>query len=354
MLALTMGTAPAQDGSTPSGGQPLAPPAVYQTFGTGCPGTGTGGMGLVLPAAFANQLAGGGNYFPFGRGDQRYQQVFLGSEVTGVKILNGLGVRQPNHSGPAGTQTIEVLLGVSSFDQATLTATYATNANVTPPQSLFQGQINVPSLPANFDPSFFPLRVQFTRPWIYNSSQGNLLVEVRNTSTSDVIHGWDAASGATVTTTRLYANPVTATTGSIGRNYGLVFGFATAGASATPRLSPTGRPILNQTFSVDLSLARASSPAILITGVSKTKWGAFNLPLDLTPLGAPGCSLLCSVELTLGLATDPAGAAKVPFSIPNTPGLVGLQWFNQFAVLDTVNVLKLVFSNGGEAIVGDS
>jgi hypothetical protein len=357
LLALALATSSllGQEGRTgPSNGQPLAAPAVYQVFGSGCAGSGGSHSGVILPAAFANTMAGGGNYFPFGRQNQRYQQVFRASEVSTVRVLTGLAVRQPSHSGAGGPQQIEALMGVTSFDETTLTSSFPGNGNVLAPQSLFKATLQLPALGANTDPSYFPLVVKFTRPWVYSPTQGNLLVEIVNTSTTDVIHGWDAASGATVTTTRLYGSPATTTTGTMSRNYGLVFCFLAPTSNATPVLAATGRPILNTTFSVDLSNALASTPALLLTGVSKTLWGTLPLPLDLTSLGAPGCQLLCSPDLVFGLVTDTAGRAKLPLSIPNDQRLNGLRWFNQYAVIDPVNALRLAFSNGGEAIVGDS
>jgi hypothetical protein len=358
-LCLLAAPAFAQDGSAPpSTGQPLAPPAVYQTYGTGCPGSGGAHVGTVVPAAYANAMGNSNNYYPFGRSNMRYQQVFLGAEFGAPKVLQGFALRQTSTTTgrPGGQQTIEVLLGVTTLTHATLTSTYASNFDSGPATSVFKSSVNIPTLTGtNTDPTKFALTITFTRPWVYSATSGrSLLVEVVNTSTSDITQFWDAASGSNVTTTRLYAFTSTATTGTLGVNYGVIFCFLSPGAGAVPSLTSTGRPVLNTTFSVDLSKAKASTGAVLVFGVSKTLWGAIPLPWDLTMIGAPGCSLLSSVDLILAVATDASGNAKIPLSIPNSSSLNGLRWFNQYAVIDPVNALQLVFSNGGEAIVGDS
>ena len=45
-------------------------------------------------------------------------------------------------------------------------------------QSLFKGTINIPALSANLDPKYFPLAIQFSRPWVFASTLGNLLFAV--------------------------------------------------------------------------------------------------------------------------------------------------------------------------------
>ena len=77
------------------------------------------------------------------------------------------------------------------------------------------------------------------------------------------------------------------------------------------------------------------------------------LPFDLTPLNAPGCSILASGDILLPTRTDATGAATVTLELPNTPALVGVVFHNQFAVVDPpANGLGLAWSNGGTAQIG--
>ena len=81
--------------------------------------------------------------------------------------------------------------------------------------------------------------------------------------------------------------------------------------------------------------------------------GQDRLPLDLRPLGAPGCQLLTSPDVLLHTRTDATGAAKLTFTIANRSALVGVRFFDQFVVTDpTINPLGLVVSNGGAGKIG--
>lgn len=131
-----------------------------------------------------------------------------------------------------------------------------------------------------------------------------------------------------------------------------VFGAGCKGASGVPELSYGELPRLGRPFAIDLDKARPSSAAIVSLGASKTAWGAFKLPLDLTGLGASGCSLLASPDTLFALPTTASGTATLRFSVPNSASLVGLTIYDQFLVLDaTANAAGLVTSNGGEFTV---
>ncbi|MFQ5505158.1 MAG: hypothetical protein ACE5F1_10220 [Planctomycetota bacterium] len=122
---------------------------------------------------------------------------------------------------------------------------------------------------------------------------------------------------------------------------------------AVPLLSNRGVPSLGKTFNIDLGGARASTGAVLNFGASKSKWGPFNLPLNLNPFGAPGCMLWSSPDVMLGTGTDGTGHATVLVPVPSSSIFSGRQFFNQWMVIDpTVNRLKLVFSNAGAGVIG--
>jgi hypothetical protein len=123
---------------------------------------------------------------------------------------------------------------------------------------------------------------------------------------------------------------------------------------AAPIQSHADVPRTFRQFTVMLDAARPLTGAALITGTSMSSWGAFRLPLDLTPFGAPSCRLLVSPDLFAPAATDALGKASLPVRVPGDKQLVGLTFHNQWLVLDpTVNALQLVFSEGGSGRVGD-
>ena len=126
------------------------------------------------------------------------------------------------------------------------------------------------------------------------------------------------------------------------------------GGNAVPVLSNTGLPKLGQSYSVDLSKAKPTTGAVLITGVSKTVWGAFTLPLSLATLGASGCNLYVSYDVPTGLATGAGGAASLPIPVPNDPGLAGVKLHHQWMIVDGgTNSLGLVFTGAGTAVLGN-
>jgi len=120
-----------------------------------------------------------------------------------------------------------------------------------------------------------------------------------------------------------------------------------------PVLGNEGLPIINTSYNVTLSDAPANRVAILSLGVSDKQWGAFNLPLDLSPV-APGCKLLASLDLMIGILTDAQGKAKTPVPLPNNTAFLGVDFFHQYIIVEPVNSLGLIFSNGGKATIGDS
>lgn len=128
---------------------------------------------------------------------------------------------------------------------------------------------------------------------------------------------------------------------------------AGGGGNAVPQIGNTGLPKINSSFSMDLSKGRASSTAILVFGVSNTKWNSVALPLSLAAQGAPGCNLLASLDALLFLNTDGNGDASLQVQIPNSQALLGAQLYNQWAVVDGgANAWGMAFSAGGALKVG--
>ena len=83
---------------------------------------------------------------------------------------------------------------------------------------------------------------------------------------------------------------------------------------------------------------------VLCLGNSRDRLGNVTLPLDLTPLGAPGCSLLTNLVTLLPVAP------VIPYTVvplgPET-ALRGLgPVFCQWLAGDTANALGIVVSNG--------
>jgi dienelactone hydrolase len=87
---------------------------------------------------------------------------------------------------------------------------------------------------------------------------------------------------------------------------------------------------------------------IAVLGTSSSSWGAVTLPLPLSGLGLPGCSLLTDPASTSW--TTPAGnVAEYTLAVPPSPALAGAQvfgqWWNAFDA-SISSSLPLTTSNG--------
>ena len=86
--------------------------------------------------------------------------------------------------------------------------------------------------------------------------------------------------------------------------------------------------------------------AILVTG-----WQPTN-PIDLTPLGLPGCNRHVEPAVAMFVAGQ-NHTARASFAIPNLPELVGLRFHQQAVVLDpNANAAGAVMSDAMEGVIG--
>jgi hypothetical protein len=131
------------------------------------------------------------------------------------------------------------------------------------------------------------------------------------------------------------------------------FGTGCAGSLAqTPQFSTNTAPRLGQSFDMKINLAPANTLVAFAQGLSNTLADGLPLPVDLTALGAPGCSLFTSTESIIPAVTNSAGAAALVFNVPSTPVLAGFRWYAQGAVLTPANALGLLTTSAVALRVG--
>ena len=105
------------------------------------------------------------------------------------------------------------------------------------------------------------------------------------------------------------------------------FGTGCAGSLAqTPQFSTNTAPRLGQSLDMKINLAPANTLVAFAQGLSNTLADGLPLPVDLTALGAPGCSLFTSTESIIPAVTNSAGAAALVFNVPSTPVRAGFRW----------------------------
>ena len=108
-------------------------------------------------------------------------------------------------------------------------------------------------------------------------------------------------------------------------------------------------PSVNTQFSVQVSGLPFTAPSFMWVGFSNQSYSGYPLPLDLGFLGAPGCEVLITPDLLYPIPNI-LGTGVWTLGIPNVPGTV---FYNQTVSLDaSANSLGLIFSNAGEAVVG--
>src|SRR5690606_23138799 len=98
--------------------------------------------------------------------------------------------------------------------------------------------------------------------------------------------------------------------------------------------------------------AMPSARAVLVHGLSRTSWNGFTLPLDLAPLGAPGCKVYTDWFLQVPVWVDNVGQRRIDWLLPPAAALSGTVLHVQLFVADPANALGVVASDGGRIVVG--
>jgi hypothetical protein len=95
-----------------------------------------------------------------------------------------------------------------------------------------------------------------------------------------------------------------------------------------------------------------TTAALLLVGTSRTAWGPVPLPLDLSPLGMPGCALRVNGTGILAVAVG-GGRGAVPLRIPDDASLLGSRFYDQAIVVDpAANAAGATASHALEARIG--
>ena len=118
--------------------------------------------------------------------------------------------------------------------------------------------------------------------------------------------------------------------------------------------APTSDPVLGASYDLEVDAGLpALAGVMMVYGLSKDTFNGLPLPLDLGVIGAAGCELATTGDLTSFLLANP-GPNPVSITIPNNPALQCLAFYQQAAVVDfAANTLGVVLSNASAAVVGN-
>ncbi len=131
------------------------------------------------------------------------------------------------------------------------------------------------------------------------------------------------------------------------------FGAGCSGTAGIPTLvaTPGSLPFAGQPFTVNVQNIPFFTSCFMGMGFSTTSYNGAALPLDLTVLNMPGCTLYTSVDWGVIPTANVLGTAVWTFQIP--PGVGGATFYNQAVVFDPLaNQAGLTVSNAAEATVG--
>jgi hypothetical protein len=135
------------------------------------------------------------------------------------------------------------------------------------------------------------------------------------------------------------------------------FGSGCKGPAGTPKMTAVQNslPLLGKQFQLSLkSLPDGLYNSVFgVAGLSKTKWKAAQLPMDLGVLGMPGCMMYVSPDHMEAIQKNNGGVATWTMSVPNVSSLVGSTVYLQAWAVDVgANPGAVVVTNAGEAKLG--
>ncbi len=281
--------------------------------------------------------------YPFGRADGGMQILCNADQVTlGQGLLTGVRFRQSQVTASQGSiahsKNYRVTLYTTTTNAASMVADLATNIASAPGTVVFQGPVNLPATaPLAVQPAPFAIHLPFSPPYVFDGSQGNLLLLIETTDTAAVpgLVRIDAVQFRSSATGGLAAEIDVSGCTSGGQGIGLSANAATAVVGGAIDLQAT-------------STQNGAFPVLLV-GI------ALDRPqTDLTPLGMPGCtSWLGTAAFQFILENVGGGYPTVSFALPPNPALEGLAGFCQaLGIGSSGQLAQSVTSNGVAVRIG--
>ncbi len=294
------------------------------------------------PASLEKKEGPGGDDYPFAIPVIRYQQIHddLGQKA----LIEGMAFRRDGLRRipmKAWSVEMEAWMTTAKVRARTMTTSFAANRGNDFTRVLPKSWIHFPDLPLpSTPPAPFAVLVPFPQPFPFKAT-GSLLWEV-------AIHGNKQGARSNLKVfTYLDAQAPTLSKGAH-----TPFGKGCKGSlGRVPLLDGWLRS--DGFFRAVLSGGSPFQRGLLLFGRSDKRFFTYSLPLDLGPMGAPGCKLLADILSLAPFSTDPMGAGRVQVGkVPITGEMEGMAFFLQALLLDAkANPLGAVFSNGVKVLV---
>ncbi|MFO1055222.1 MAG: hypothetical protein U1F36_23635 [Planctomycetota bacterium] len=291
----------------------LAPLAVAQTT-------------TVFPTEWTNTAGDSySNRLPLSNGISRtqflYESQFL--PITNNHQITDVGFRQDNNTASTGKSIqLSIYMGSSTFNYSNVTSTFDSNYNGATARTLVFGPAIVALPSFTSGQTLAPVTIHLTTPYTFHSNE-NLLVEYVVTANNNANLAFDYY---------LDAGGYLSTATSIGTG-------CQSSAGQVPLLS--GQPLyIGGYLSYSLSRAPGSSLIWLNMGFTPIT------PIDVTPFGAPGCTLYVNPFIAVPATGSSGGSASFSFLTPTQRNLVGASIYGQCLIYDLfANNLGFVMSN---------
>jgi hypothetical protein len=212
---------------------------------------------VVVPGGNASVEGNYNNAFPFNIGSfeiasMRYQQIYGASafsSLTAPEFITSISFRLSDFNPQAFSATlpsIQIDLSTTSRAVDGLSSTYASNVGSNDTVVFNQGPLSLSSAGGS-SPAPFDITIVLQHPFLYDPSQGNLLLDVRNFGGGTSAF-FDAQNVSGDATARVYGNGdgVSASTGSVD-TAGLItsFGFSSPGPGVTTVPEPVNAAMLS-------------------------------------------------------------------------------------------------------------
>lgn len=285
------------------------------------------------------------NVFPWGQASTRHQHIVTAAELGNARqVINDIGYA----ACATGTLTAgSILIRMNHFTGTTLAADFTAN--------LGTGAVTMLSA-TNWSYAYSAnawADVGLTGSFNYDPALGNLIIDIEmcNATGGSSFHR-DVASRHWLNAACPQGNVGTAATGALKVRVctgtgGSFTPFGTGCGSPALAIAGSGTPNIGQAVSVQMTSGLANSPGIYIIGAAPTS-------IDLTGLGAPGCTLYTQPLVTIPTVFDGSGnAAPLPLNIPNNNSLVGASLtLTGLDVNPGANTLGLTTANGLTMTIG--
>jgi hypothetical protein len=268
----------------------------------------------VIPAGLDSVEGQFAFYYPFNRVDGDMFLLYDAEQVTGgLATLTGIDfrIRQPGFGTAGFTKPYRVtayVVPITALGMVQLGANVNAPALVSGVNGtvLFQGPVAFPAndtLPAA--PAPFGINMPFTLPYVFDPTQGNLMLRIQ----------------ATDTTPAPFAYPIDAVSFPYGSTGGIASMIAAACGSG-------GGNVRSSTAGTSLTIGGSIDTTLTVSGTTFAAafavLGLDRADVDLTPYGMPGCtgrfgSANFAVQALLAAPTFP----HVRWQVPNSPAYVG-------------------------------